>query len=57
MNYNKTASLSQYIKEKLRMLKEDFCVKLTYAEVTHLKSLKTEIQVDQYAHDLLVKKL
>ena len=57
MNYNKTASLSQYIKEKIRMLREDFCIKLSYAEVAHLKALTTETQVDQYAHDLLVTKL
>lgn len=45
-------TLKQYITEKLRMLTEDFCMDLTESEIEHMKSLKTEIQVDNYARYL-----
>lgn len=46
-------TLKQYIKEKIRMLKKDFFIKLTDEQIAHMKSLKNEIQVDNYAHDLI----
>ena len=49
--------LKVYIKEKLRMLTRDFCLRLTDEEIKHLKSLTREIDVDNYAHTLLDNKL
>ena len=49
--------LSQYIKGKLKMLQEEFCLKLSATEITHMQSLKTERQVDNYAKSLLNAKL
>ena len=49
--------IKTYIKEKLRMLKEDFYLHLTKEEVKHMKSLAREIDVDHYAHTLLNNKL
>ena len=45
--------LKQYIKEKLRMLQKDFCIPLTAEQIAHMKSLKTDTQVDNYAYDLI----
>ena len=41
-------SFNAYRKEKLRMLRKDFCLDLTPAELAHVNSLTTEIQVDQF---------
>ena len=49
--------IKAYIKEKIRMLTKDFYLKLTEEEISHLKSLKREIDVDHYAHDLITNKL
>ena len=46
-------TLKQYVKEKIRMLKKDFMIKMTDEQIAHMKSLKNEIQVDNYAHDLI----
>ena len=46
-------TLKQYIREKVRMLRKDFCIDLTDEQIAHMKSLKNEIQVDNYAHDLI----
>lgn len=48
-----TISLDKYIKEKIRMLKKDFMIKLTPEQIAHIRELKNEIQVDNYAHDLI----
>jgi hypothetical protein len=53
----KQVPLKVYIKEKIRMLTKDFCLRLTDEEIKHLKSLKREIDVDHYAHALLTTKL
>jgi hypothetical protein len=57
-NYEaKPISIKTYIKGKIRMLTKDFYMRLTDEEVTHMKSLKREIDVDNYVHDLFQKKL
>ena len=50
-------TLKTYIKRKIRMLEEEFFIDLTSSEIEHMKSLKSEIEVDQYAHRLIVEKL
>ena len=53
----KEVPIKTYIKEKIRMLTKDFYLRLTDEEIKHLKSLTREIDVDHYAHDLIVNKL
>jgi hypothetical protein len=49
----KQLTLKQYIREKIRMLRKDFCIDLTDEQIAHMRSLKSEIAVDNYAHDLI----
>ena len=53
----RTIPLNQYIKGKLKMLQDEFCLKLSTTEIAHMQSLKTERQVDNYAKSLLNAKL
>ena len=53
----KEMTLEDYIKEKLRMLQEDFYLKLTEEEINHMRSLTRDIDVDHYAHTLFTTKL
>lgn len=46
-----------YVKEKIRMLKKEFCIPVTSEEKEHFYSLKNEIQVDNYVKTLIMKKL
>lgn len=46
-------TLKQYINQKIRILQRDFKVYLTDEQMDHMKSLTSEIQVDNYAHTLL----
>lgn len=50
-------TLKTYIKRKIKMLEEEFLIDLTRSEIEYIKSLKSEIEVDQYAHRLIVEKL
>ena len=56
-NEEKPVPIKTYIKEKLRMLKEDFYLRLTEEEIAHMKSLKRDIDVDHYATQLIMDKL
>lgn len=47
--------MAQYVKEKIKLLK-DFGIELNKKQLTHLNSLTSEIQVDNYAHDLIFGK-
>ena len=49
--------LPEYIKQKIHMLKSEFKIHLTYDDVDHFNSLKREIEVDQFAHYLLMQRL
>lgn len=44
--------MKQYIREKISLLK-DFGIRLNAEQLQHIRSLKTEIAVDNFAHDLL----
>jgi hypothetical protein len=46
-------SLENYIKEKIRLIREDFCIALNNEQIAHMKALKNEIQVDNYAQDII----
>ena len=43
----------QYVKEKLRILRDDMCIHPTVLEVDHLKSLKTEGDIDRAVHTII----
>ena len=53
----KNAVLRKYIADKIQMLMGDFKIKLTSAEITHMRQLDSIYNVDQYAHDILVRNL
>lgn len=36
----------KYVKDKLKILKRDFCIQPTEAEIAHLNTLKTQISID-----------
>lgn len=57
MNGEREFKLPVYIKRKIRMLKDEFCLKLTDREIEHFRALKTHADVDAYAHQLLEEKL
>lgn len=57
-NYEaKPVSIKTYINRKIRMLARDFFIYLNDEETEHLKSLKREIDVDNYIHDIYEKRL
>ena len=49
--------MKEYIEAKIKFLRKDFKMKLTAEELAYMRSLKTEIQVDQYARTLFQIKL
>ena len=51
-----TTDIKTYIKKKVKILKQ-FCVDLNTEQIKHIMSLKTEGEVDAYAHDLIKEKL
>lgn len=55
--YNINASLKDYIEDKLDMLKRDFRIKLNAYEEKRMRLCRTEMQVDSYAHSLIMQKL
>ena len=56
-NYVKQVPLPVYIRRKIDMLRSDFLIHLTYEEKSRFYELKTEADVDNYAHSLIMKKL
>lgn len=46
--------MSEYIEEKIRVLKE-LGIKLNKEQKNHMCSLNSEIAIDNYAHDLIIK--
>lgn len=54
--HNLTMTLEEYIEQKLEMLR-DFHCRITEEQLEHFKTLTTEIQVDNYAKDLITRRL
>ena len=50
----KAKATKAFTKEKIRMLKEDFCVVVTEDQEKHLYSLETEVQVENYVLKLIM---
>lgn len=57
MTYNTYHNMETYVAQKIKMLRKDFNIRLTKAEILHMQALKTEISVDNYARTLILKKL
>lgn len=55
--FEKGMPLKNYITNKIDMIQNEFCIPLTIEQRNHFCTLKTEFQVDQYAHDLIMKGL
>jgi hypothetical protein len=49
-------SIKEYRKRKIKMLKNDFLIKLTDAEISHAETLTTETQLDQWALGIINKR-
>lgn len=47
--------LKQYIEEKIDMITDEFRIYLREEEKAHFRSLKSEIEVDHYARDILLR--
>ena len=53
----KKMSVKTYAKAKVKMLKEDFHLRLTAADIDRMKSMTRQIDIDNFAHDLIARKL
>lgn len=53
----KPVSLNVYINQKIDMLTKDFCIQLSEDEIDHFWKLKTEEDVDNFAHYLFMERL
>ena len=47
-------SLNTYKNQKMKMLARDFAIPLKPEQIDHMNALKNEIQVDQYARQLIM---
>ena len=56
-HYEREVKLDDYITQKISMLEDEFYIKLDYADITHMYNLKTEADVNQFAHQILVDRL
>ena len=50
-------TLIEYITQKISMLEDEFYLRLDYEDIAHMRSLKTEADVDRFAHQILVDRL
>ena len=54
MNYNKTPTIKQYIKDKKEIL-SDMNIELSAGEMKHLESLDNCSDIDRYVHDFIFR--
>lgn len=52
-----TIGLDEYIEQKIKMLKEDFKIRLSFKDIANLKACTSEMQVDRVARDIFKNKL
>lgn len=55
--YDKEPELNDYVYEKVKMLQDDFCIKLTTGEVSEMYKCKNHRAVDIYVRGILNRKL
>lgn len=51
--YGDTSSLKNYIRSKLKMLKNEMLINPTEEEIEHLKALKTHVAIDNAVHSII----
>lgn len=56
INGNKSMTISQYIKWKIKVLQRDFGIALSESDIKHMQSLTNEIQVDNFARTIIFRK-
>ena len=55
LHYVTAKTLKAYVKEKIKILERDFCIRLTPEDIRHFNELKTEIAVDNFALSLIMR--
>ena len=56
-HFERKKTLPEYIIQKISILEDEFYLKLDYEDIAHMRSLKTEADVDRFAHQILVDRL
>ena len=56
-HFERKKTLPEYITQKISMLEDEFYIRLSFTEILHMRALKTEGDVDRYAHQILVDRL
>lgn len=56
-HFERKKTLPEYIAQKISMLEDEFYLRLDYADIAHMRNLKTEADVDRFAHQILVDRL
>ena len=56
-HFERKKTLPEYITQKISMLEDEFYLRLDYEDIAHMRSLKTEADVDRFAHQILVDRL
>lgn len=56
-HFERKKTLPEYITQKISMLEDEFYLRLDHADIVHIRSLKTEAEVDRFAHQILVDRL
>ena len=46
----------KYVKDKLKILKRDFCIDATEEEIAHLNTLTTQIQIDNAILSIIARR-
>lgn len=49
--------LDKYIKQKIKVLKKHFCIKLSDNEIESIEGATSHEQVDYYAYKIIMQKL
>ena len=49
-------NLADYIREKAKVFRQ-LCIPLTQEQIDHMATLNSEIAIDNYAHDLIKKRM
>ena len=56
-HFERKKTLPEYVIEKISMLEDEFYLKLDCEDIVHMRSLKSEAEVDRFAHQILVDRL
>ena len=56
-HFERKKTLPEYITQKISMLEDEFYLRLDYEDIAHMRSLKTEADVDRFVHQILVDRL